>query len=315
MSSGFLMKNIFFKKNFSKIKIKLIPKGERIGVRKFRKGHTPELTDFDFAIVELDNVFDKLKNKAVSPNKRRKKSCQRLKIFEKKYPSLIKPAIVNITQLANSPSDFSKNSEKRLLYQKSLAEIFKLMKKNLPAEFANSAVLVLERGAILINSFYNSKKNNLIRVIAKRLDYKDGKLGLGLANLSLSKNIKKFKRIHVQEDCIATGDSIGGALLALKEKNIFFEDVLIDVAVATQTGVEFLLAYLRFLGIKKTIIRTGALCFKLDNHFYLKRTKEEGYKGNEYFVGDMGAWSKKLPVKFNKIAWWNKNRLDYEDKK
>lgn len=304
------MSDLPLKKDFSRIKVKFAPQGKKIRIRKFRKGHVPELTEFDFAIVEFNDIFNEFKNKALSINRRRKRSSQNLEIFEKKYPNLIKPAVANITQLANS-SHFSKDPKKRILYQKSLTEIFRLMRASLTEGFASAAVLLLERGAILVNSFYQSKKDRLIRIVAKRLDYKNGKFGLGLADLRLPKNIKKFKKLHIQEDCIATGDSIAGTLLALKEKNIFFDQVLIDVAAATQTGVEFLFAYLKFLGIKKTIIRTGALCFKLDNHFYLKRTKEEGYKRDEYFVGDMGAWSEKLPMKFNKIAWWNKNRLDY----
>lgn len=318
MSSGFfveiLMQITLLKKDFSRIKVKFVPQGKRIRIRKFRKGHAPELTEFDFAIVEFNDIFNEFKNKALSINRRRKRSSQNLEIFEKKYPNLIKPAVANITQLANS-SHFSKDPKKRILYQKSLAEIFRLMRASLTEDFASAAVLVLERGAILVNSFYNSKRNNLIRVIAKRLDYDNGNFGLGLANLRLPDDIKKFKKLHIQEDCIATGDSIGGTILALKKKGIIFNEVQIDAAVVVQTGAEFLRQYLKYLGVQKVVIKTGALCFKVDEHFYLRRIKEEDYRGNEYFVGDMGAWSEKLPETFNKIACWNKDRLNYVNEK
>jgi hypothetical protein len=81
-----------------------------------------------------------------------------------------------------------------------------------------------------------------------------------------------------------------------------------------QTGVEFITQFLKELGVKKVIIKAGALCFRMDDNFYLRRTAEEGYKNNEFFVGDMGEWSKILPTKFNKQAKWNKDRLDYKQK-
>ena len=168
--------------------------------------------------------------------------------------------------------------------------------------------LLLERGALLIGAFYNYPHDYIARVVAKRLDYENGEFGLGLSNLVLPKDERRFKKLHIQEDCVATGDSIGGTILALKEKGFFFDEVQIDAAVVVQTGAEFLRQYLKYLGVKKVVIKTGVLCFKIDEHFYLKRTKEESYQGNEYFVGDMGEWSRPLPRSFNQLAWWNRKR-------
>lgn len=296
------------KSDFSKIKVKFISRGNTVKVRRIRDGHVPEVTEFNFAIVEFGDFFNPLKNKSLAESKRIKKSTKNFRVLAYEYPKIVTPATKTITRLANLPNQPYKNNKNRFLYQKALAEICWLMVQESRAEGINGTLgLLLERGALLIGAFYNYPHENLARIIAKRLDYENGEFGLGLSNLILPKDVKKFNVLHIQEDCIATGDSIAGTVLALKEKGISFNEIKIDAAVAVQTGAEFLQKFLKYLNVERVMIRVGALCFKMDEHFYLR-------KNNQYFVGDMGEWSKILPKSLDKLAWWNKNRLDCHKK-
>jgi len=297
------------KYDFSKIKAKFIPRGKTVRVKRLKEGHVPEVAEFNLAIVEFGNIFSHLKNKALPVSKRRKKSTKNFRVLSCRYPKIVVPAVKTITRLANLSNQPCKDGKKRFVYQKALAQIFSIMAQESWREGINDTLgLLLERGALLIGAFYNYPHDYIARVVAKRLDYENGEFGLGLSNLVLPKDERRFKRLHIQEDCVATGDSIGGTILALKEKGFFFDEVQIDAAVVVQTGAEFLRQYLKYLGVKKVVIKTGVLCFKMDEHFYLKRTKEESYQGNEYFVGDMGEWSRPLPRSFNQLAWWNRKR-------
>ncbi|MBL7150326.1 hypothetical protein ISS86_00130 [Candidatus Microgenomates bacterium] len=293
------------KADFSKIKVKFIPQGKTVKVRRLKEGHIPEVTEFNFAIVEFDSLFERFRDKSLAISKRRKKSTKNFRVLAYEHPQIINPAIKTIIKLANLTNKPYKNHKNRFLYQKALAEIYKIMaQKSYREGINNSLGLLLERGALLIGAFYNYPRGHLAKITAKRLDYENGEFGLGLSNLVLPKNVRRFKALHIQEDCIATGDSIVGTVLALKEKGIIFNEIRIDAAVVVQTGVEFIQKILKYLGIKKVIIRTGDLCFKMNEHFYLM-------KNNKYFVGDMGEWTGILPKSFDKLAWWNKNRLDY----
>lgn len=293
------------KYDFSKIKVRFIPQGKTVKVRRIRDGHVPEVTEFNFAIVEFGNFFDDNKDKALTVSKRKEKSTKNFRVLAYEYPKIVIPAIKTITRLANLPNQPYQNNKTRFLYQKALAKIYGIMAQESWREGINDTLgFLLERGSLLIGAFYNYPHDYIGRLVAKRLDYESGQFGLGLSNLILPEDVKRFNVLHIQEDCVATGDSIGGTILALKERGIMFDEVQIDTVVVTQTGAEFLQKYLKYLGVKRIIIKTGALCFRLDEHFYLR-------KNSKYFVGDMGEWSRILPKNFDKVAWWNKNRLDY----
>lgn len=301
------------KSDFSKINVKFIPKGKAIKVKRLKEDHIPEITSFNFATVEFGNFFDYVKNKTLAVSRRRKKSTKNFRVLAYEYPKIVEPALKTITKLANLSGRSFKDNKKRFLYQQALGKICHLMAQESWKEGINNTLgLILERGALLTGAFYNYPHDYLLRLIAKRLDYENGEFGLGLSNFVPPKNIKRFRKLHIQEDCIASGDSIAGTILALKNKNMVFNEVQIDAVVITQTGAEFLQKYLKYLGVKKITFRCGGLCFKLGEHFYLRRTKEEGYKKDEFYVGDMGGWSTLLPKKYNQLAWWNKNRLDYK---
>lgn len=306
-------KKRFDAKDFSRVKVKFVPKGKTVKVKRFKGGHIPEVTEFNFAIVEFGNFFDYVKDRALPLSRRRKKSTKNFRVLAYEYPKIVEPALKIITRLANPiEAQKYKNSENRFLYQQALGKICCIMAQESWKEGIDDTLgFLMERGALLTGAFYNYPCDYIARIVAKRLDYENGQFGLGLSNLILPKNVKRFKKLHIQEDCIATGDSIAGAVLALKKKGIVFNEVQIDAVVITQTGAEFLQKYLKYLGIKRITFKCGGLCFKLGEHFYLRRTKEEGYKKDEFFVGDMGGWSKALPASYDNVAWWNKNRLDY----
>lgn len=297
--------------DFSKIKVKFVSRGQAVKVRRLKEGHIPEISEFNFAIVEFANFFDDVKDCALPISRRRKKSTKKFRVLSYESPKKIIPSVETITRLANMQGKPYKDAKKRFKYQEALAKIYSIMIQEAWQEGINDTLgLLLERGALLIGALYNYPADHLARIVAKRLDYEEGQFGLGLSDLRLPQNVKSFKKLHLQEDCIATGDSIAGTILALKEQGFLFDEVQIDAAMVTQTGAGFLMEYLNFLGVKQVVVKAGALCYKLDDHFYLRRTKEEGYDKNEYFVGDMGEWSRLLPKEFDKIAWWNKNRLD-----
>lgn len=298
--------------DFSKFKVKFVPKGKSIKVKRLKEGHIPEVVEFNFAIVEFGRFFDQVKDKSLPVSKRIKKSTNHLRILAYERPGLILPALRTITRLANLPGKPYEDAKKRFTYQQAIGKINWLMAQEAWKEGINKKLgLLLERGSLLTGAFYNYPQDHLARVVAKRLDFEDGQFSLGLSDLVLPKNWKRFNKLHIQEDCIATGDSIAGLILALKEKGIFFNDIQVDVVVATQNGIKFLQRYLKYLGIKNLVFKTGGLCFRLGKHFYLRRTREEGCQKDEFYVGDMGGWSTILPKSFDKAAWWNKNRLDY----
>ena len=306
------VKEYYSSNDFSKFKVKLIPKGKTVKVRRIKEGHIPEVTEFNFAIVEFGNFFDYVKDKTVPVSQRCLKSLERFRILAYEYPRVVGQAMEKITRLANPlEAQKHKKSENRFQYQKALGEVCSIMAQEAWREGIDGTLgFLMERGALLTGAFYNYPSDYVARIVAKRLDYENGEFGLGLSDFRPPRNLKRFRKLHIQEDCIATGDSIAGSILVLKNKGIVFDEVQIDAVAATQKGVEFIQRYLKYLGIKKVMVKVGGLCFRLGEHFYLRRTKEEGYKRDEFFVGDMGEWSRKLPVSYDKKAWWNKNRSD-----
>jgi hypothetical protein len=300
----------FDERNFSKIKVQFVPKGKTIKVKRFKEGHIPEVTEFDFAVVDFGSVFKSIQDKSIPVKRRITKSNHQIKILSAEN-SKIKYAMLKVTRLANLPKEPYKDPKKRFQYQESLSKVCQPMVDEIYKEGTEGALaLLMERGAILIGAFYNFPVQQIARVVAKRLDKADGTFGLGLSDLRLPPHMERFTKLHIQEDCIASGDSIGGLVLVLKEKGIFFEEIQIDCPAATQFGVEFLTQFLAWLGVEKVTFKVGALVYALDEHYYLRRTEDEGFENEEFVVGDMGEWSKRLPRSYNAKAWWNKNRLD-----
>lgn len=294
--------------DFSKAKVMFVKKGESIKVKRFKEGHKPEVVSFNFAVVDFGTMFKGVRGQSLPSDLRITESTPEIQIVGSEDAD-IREALAEVTRLANLPGKPYEDEEKRYLYQKALAKVCKPMVAKIHKEGIDKVLgLLIERGALLIGAFYDFPEDQVARVLAKRLDKADDTLGLGLSDLRLPPNVERFTKLHIQEDCIATGDTISGLILALKKKGIFFDEVQIDCPAATQVGIEFIIAFLNWLGVKKILIKTGALVYALDDHYYLRRTAEEGYRNREFFVGDMGEWSKKLPVSYNKIAWWSKYR-------
>jgi len=207
-----------------------------------------------------------------------------------------------ITRLANLSGKPYEDDDKRFKYQENLSKIcLPMVNQNTKGKLA----LIIERGAVLIASFFNFPKNQLILVRAKRIK-SNNSLGLELSNFRIPKDCKKYNQLVILEDCIATGDTIFGCILSLQKMGIDFEKIEINCPLSSQFGYEYLKK-----SFKKLTINFGTIAYGLDENFYIRRTAEEGYPNKDFYVGDMGEWSKKLPAKFDKIAWWNKNRLDY----
>lgn len=299
----------FASKDFEGVIVEFVPDGETIRVERFKEGHIPEVKEFDFAVVDFGSIFDRVRSKTIPSKDRIKKSSDQIEILSLADPSL-QSSLTQVTKLANEKGIPYEDDQKRYLYQKALGTICRPMVTSIQAEgVANTLGMLMERGALLIGGYFDFPDDHISRIVAKRLDKSDGTFGLGLSDLRLPKDISKFKKLHIQEDCIATGDSIGGLILVLKEKGITFEDIQIDCPVATQFGVEFLIQFLEWLGVPKLKFKVGTLVYSLSDHYYLLRTTEEGYDNGEFFVGDMGEWSRILPESYNQRAWWNKVRL------
>jgi hypothetical protein len=301
-------KDLFSVDDFSKVKVMFVKKGESLKVKRFKEGHKPEIVSFNFAVIDFGPMFKEVRGQSLPSNLRINESTPEIQIVGSEAAD-IKRALAEVTRLANLPTEPYEDEEKRYLYQKALARVCKPMVDKIHKEGIDKVLgMLIERGALLIGAFYDFPEDQVARVLAKRLDKADDTLGLGLSDLRLPPNMERFTKLHIQEDCIATGDTISGLILALKKKGIFFDEIQIDCPAATQVGIEFIIAFLKWLGVKKVLINTGALVYALDDHYYLRRTIEEGYEDKGFFVGDMGEWSKKLPVSYNKTAWWNKNR-------
>jgi hypothetical protein len=268
---------------------------------------SPKKNSYNFCVVNFGKAFSKLKNKLVPKEKRWTKSSSIVKILSSEKPRPVNTALDKITEIANSEQV---TAEKRFKYQIALASIFKFFGKPTPS---GSIGFILERGGILIESFYNYPHKKLGRIIAKRLEFKNGDFGLGLSDLKMPNKNKNIKHLHILEDCIASGDSLVGLLIALSKRGYSFDQITIDAAVMSQSGIKYIQKAANDLSIPLIRFRTGGICYYLDEHYYLRRTKEEGYNNQEYYVGDMGDWGAKLPDAFNAKAPWNNQRLDYKD--
>lgn len=299
----------FEAKDFESVTVDVVPDGETIKVERSKEGHISEVKEFDFAVVDFGKIFDQIRSKTIPLNDRINNSSEQIEILCTDDSSL-RYALEQVTMLANVNGAPYENDEKRFQYQQALSKVCKPMVESIYARgIDNTLGVLMERGALLIGGYFDFPYENIARIVAKRLDKRDGTFGLGLSNLRLPRDISKFNKLHIQEDCIATGDSIGGLIFALKKKGIVFEEIQIDCPVATQFGVEFLIQFLSWLGVINVTFTVGTLVYSLSDHYYLLRTPEEGYEDNEMFVGDMGEWSRILPKTFNEKAPWNKVRF------
>jgi len=205
-----------------------------------------------------------------------------------------------ITQLANLPAISCQDPQLSYQYQKYLYQLCRpLIAKY--REYNDKQVLnvVIKRGAILINAYFPINKNQVLSVIGKRVKNQNF-LGVRFSDWQMPKNISQYKILSIQEDCIATGDTIAGLLLVLQQKGLLFDKIIVNCPVATQQGVQFLEK-----NFKNLQLNISLYAYQLNNDFYIMRDN------NRFFVGDMGEWSKISPKSYNKKAFWNKKRLDY----
>lgn len=237
------------------------------------------------AIVNFGDVFNDLKNYSQTP---------------KKQNPILEKIGLEITKLANLPNKAYEDPKLRFKYQNNLCQLCQpLVAKYKTCADRETLNVVIERGAILVNAFFPINKDNLLRVTGKRIKKKTC-LGVRFSNFSLPKDLKKFKTLSIQEDCIATGDTITGLLIILNRKGFKFKKIIVNCPVATRQGAEFLLK--KFPDLQLNI---SLYAYRLNKDFYIMRDEKK------YFVGDMGEWSKILPKEFDQKAIWNKNRLDY----
>jgi len=243
----------------------------------------------DPVTINFGNIFNDLKNSTIVVDKR----------IPSSNPELVKYG-KEISKLANLDGNSYEDYELRFNYQSYLYKLCRpLIDKYKQYSDDKTLNVVIERGAILINSFFPTNNKNLFRITGKRIK-DDSNLGVKFSNFIFPKNLKKYTKLSIQEDCIATGDTIAGLIKFLHSKNIFFEKIIVNCPVASQQGIGFL---------KKTVknikLNISLIAYRLNKDFYIMRSKDE------YFVGDMGEWSKILPKSYDKKAFWNKNRLDY----
>lgn len=119
-----------------------------------------------------------------------------------------------VTELANLPGTPFENANNRFKYQRALFKVCEpLVDLSLKEGIEGALALLLERGALLIGSFYKYPENQVVRVVSKRLDMADGTFGVGMSDLRLPEDITRFKRLHIQEDCIAQEIRLEGSCM------------------------------------------------------------------------------------------------------
>lgn len=242
----------------------------------------------DCITIDFGTIFNNLKNSSVPADKQIPNTDLKLIRLGNE-----------ITELANLDGRPFEDPQLRYKYQNNLAMLCQpLVEKYKKYTDDKTLNVVIERGAILINSFFPVNHKNLLRVTGKRIK-NNSDLGVKFSNFTMPENLNKYHKLSIQEDCIATGDTIAGLILMLKNKGIEFEKIIVNCPVAAQQGIDFL---------KKTVknleLNIGLFAYGLNQDFYIMRD-------DKFFVGDMGEWSKILPKNFDRKAVWNKKRLDY----
>ena len=155
---------------------------------------------------------------------------------------------------------------------------------------------------------YNIPEELRGHVNAKRLPIKNGEMWVGLFDKQFPQIDNKTKVI-IPEGCVATGSTVAALLALFAEHPEKKRPAAVEVNAAgvAQQGAEFLIRIAKMLRINFSI-RTGVVFYAMDDHHYIRRTKEEGYQNGEYAVGDAGDWLRALPTSYNRFAPWNLGR-------
>ena len=158
------------------------------------------MKEFDYAVVDFGNVFVPSRNKTVPTSNRISNSSSQITIWGNKKKE-IRKCSKEITRLANIEGNPYEQAESRFEYQKNLYCICRPMVEEASEKgYEDTMVLLLERGAILIGAFYDSPKDQIARVVAKRLDRADGSFGLGLSNMRFPESKKNYRKLYIHLD-------------------------------------------------------------------------------------------------------------------
>jgi len=211
---------------------------------------------------------------------------------------------------------------KKFLYQNNLVKVYSYLSRclieELPKEKRSKPFLFVapRRGGELSEILFKKESTGKISIDPYKIQLARVKEKvLGVKEIffeSQPPDLKKLKKdVIIFDDCIASTVSIE-ALLSLVEEWCISQGVQINelkiwiaAAAATQRGIERLL-YLakekyRFRDIKIII---GILVWAMNSDFYLINADN----AHKYIVGDMGDWTMRLPLSFNKKVWWNRYR-------
>jgi len=205
------------------------------------------------------------------------------------------------------------DDQARLAYQRELFKVYGLMKPLVEERIHGRTVFFPPKnGGDLVRAMFQElgiikNPNDVVDYELKRVLLTDGRLMVGVVNHLSPKG--QFETACIIDDCAASIISLLTSADLVKSQYPEIRNLVVVVSAGTQRGVLKLDQELRE-GFWEHSILVGGRVFAMSNNYYLLRTIEEGFKENTQFVGDMGAWSKKLPEEFNEVAWWNKNRLE-----
>ncbi len=231
----------------------------------------------------------------------------------------IKEAMHRVTELAQEIAQrkqSNENSDDQVSEYKTLIdEVMDYVQETFqPTDQEYVVTVALLRGGLRFLDRFSADPNHGMKVSveAKRVDYKDGRMVVGLDNkwqTALNRLHNEYVRgerseviLEFADDCLASGVSIEAAILALHEKFMAGDfpriaEVRVHVTVGVQQGIEKLIAFVRDLDQQNPInirIVAGDLAYQLSDHLYIERAADEvDANGNNYgahvpTVGDMG---------------------------
>lgn len=210
----------------------------------------------------------------------------------------IRKALERITDLVNKPGN-PENVEDRYIYRENLREVYWAMAEAVADWVDTDDVLVLspknggifvqevfEQAGIPRDSFFDYRLSR----VQKREDHG---LMVGATVAKENPDVKKYKKIVIADDCLASDISIASTIQLLKQMGVSPEEteLMVTVSVASQRGLESLVSpeAKKAFGFKSMKVVVGDIAPGLNEHFYLLR------RDGRAFVGDMGEYTKALP--------------------
>lgn len=202
----------------------------------------------------------------------------------------------------------SDNPIDRLHYQQRLELAYQpVMEEVRHAITGNPVFLPPKNGGDLIRAFFMNRE--IIRNGQAVVDYELKRVltesGLLVGQIDKEFPEGNFDTAVILDDCLATDVSASASIHEVKQRYPQVQRFIVTVSAATQRGVEALLSE---FSNEDLLVFAAIPVFKMDKQNYLRRTVHEGYPEEDYVVGDMGKWSKKLPDPMNTFAPWNNYR-------